>query len=79
MEAKPVETPMDPNVKLCVDQGEMLSSPNNYRKLVEKLIYLTITRPNISFVVSIISQFMSAPRISRHILDVVCSMGFTII
>ena len=27
MEAKLVETPMDPNVKLCVDQDELLTSP----------------------------------------------------
>ena len=65
MVAKPVETPMNPNVRLCVDQGKLLSSPNNYRKLVRKLNYLTITRPNIAFVVSVVSQFMSAPR-STH-------------
>jgi hypothetical protein len=60
--AKPVETPMDPNVKLCVDQGELLHNPDQYRRLVGKLNYLTITRPDISFAVSLVSQFMSAPR-----------------
>ena len=65
MGAKPLETPMDLSVKLCVDQGELLSSSDNYRRLVRKLNYLTITRPNISFVVSVISQFMFAPR-STH-------------
>jgi hypothetical protein len=59
---KPVETPMDPNVKLYVDQGELLSNPDQYRRLVGKLNYLTITRPDISFAVSLVSQFMSAPR-----------------
>ena len=34
IKAKPVETPMDASVKLCVDQGNLLSSSNNYRKLV---------------------------------------------
>ena len=29
MEAKPIEMPMDPNVKLCMDQGELLSSPDD--------------------------------------------------
>ena len=60
--AKPVETPMDPNVKLCVDQGELLPNPDQYRRLVGKLNYLTITRPDISFAVSLVSQFMSTPR-----------------
>ena len=37
MGANSIETPMDPNVRLCVDQGELLSSPNSYRRLVGKL------------------------------------------
>lgn len=59
--ARPVETPMDPNVKLCVDQRELLHNPNQYRRLVGKLNYLTITRPDISFAISLVSQFMPAP------------------
>lgn len=61
--SKPVETPMDPNVKLCVDQGELLPNPDQYRRLVGKLNYVTVTRPDISFAVSVVSQFMSAPRL----------------
>ena len=33
--------------------------------LVGKLIYLTITRPNISFAVGIVSQFMQAPHVDH--------------
>ena len=53
--SKLVETPMDPNVKLYEDQGELLSNPERYRRLVGKLNYLTITRLNISFAVSVLS------------------------
>ena len=53
--SKPVETPMDPNVKLYEDQGELLSNPERYRHLVGKLNYLTITRLDISFAVSVLS------------------------
>lgn len=63
LRARPVETPMDPNVKLCVDQGELLHNPDQYRRLVGRLNYLTITRPDISFAVNLVSQCMSA---SRH-------------
>eukprot|EP00253_Pinus_taeda_P009545 PITA_09545 len=37
------------------------------RQLVGSLIYLTATRPNISFAVSYISHFMSAPKVDRWI------------
>ena len=51
--SKPMETPMDPNVKLYEDQGELLSNLERYRCLIGKLNYLTITRPDILFVVSV--------------------------
>ena len=60
--SKLVKTPMDPNVKLYEDQ-ELLSNPERYRRLVGKLNYLTITRLNISFAVSILSQYMKDPRL----------------
>ena len=55
LDYKPVDTPMDPNVKLVPSQGELLQNPKRYRRLVGKLNYLTITRPDISFLVSIVS------------------------
>ncbi|RVW88793.1 Retrovirus-related Pol polyprotein from transposon RE2 [Vitis vinifera] len=49
LDCKPVDTPMDPNVKLIPGQGEPLRDPGRYRRLVGKLNYLTITCPDISF------------------------------
>ena len=59
--AKPCETPMDPNVKLGAEGGEMFTELEKYRRLVGKLNYLTITRLGIAFSVSVLSQFMLAP------------------
>ncbi|GAV86058.1 hypothetical protein CFOL_v3_29491, partial [Cephalotus follicularis] len=56
------DSPMDPLVKLDNEKGEFLHDPEKYRRLVGKLNYLTITRLDISFAVSVVSQFMSAPR-----------------
>ena len=61
LDCKPVDTPMDPNVKLVPGQGESLGGPGRYQRLVGKLNYLTITRPDISFPVSVVSQFLQSP------------------
>ncbi|KAF3659003.1 Endoribonuclease Dicer -like protein 3b [Capsicum annuum] len=49
MGCRPIDTPMDPNAKLLLGQGEPLSDLERYRRLVGKLNYLTVTKPDISF------------------------------
>ncbi|XP_019059491.1 PREDICTED: uncharacterized protein LOC109117164 [Tarenaya hassleriana] len=58
---KPVSTPLDPGVKLSKDSGECLSDITGYRRLIGRLLYLTITRPDIAYVVHKLSQFLSCP------------------
>jgi hypothetical protein len=60
-----VDIPMDPNKKLVKNEGKLFEDPNRCLSLVGKLNYLIITRPDISFVVSVISQFLEAPRVSH--------------
>ncbi|RVW91338.1 Retrovirus-related Pol polyprotein from transposon RE1 [Vitis vinifera] len=69
LDCKPVDTPIDPNVKLIPGQGEPLGDPRRYRRLVGKLNYLIITRPDISFPISVVSQSLQSPCDSH--LDVV--------
>ena len=45
------------------DEGEFVDDPDTYRRLVGKVIYLTITLPNISYAFSIVSHFMTSPRV----------------
>ncbi|OMO78632.1 Integrase, catalytic core [Corchorus capsularis] len=59
---KPVLFPMEQNHKLAVDDSALLDDPGAYRRLVGRLIYLTITRPEICYSVHILSQFMHQPR-----------------
>ncbi|GAU43000.1 hypothetical protein TSUD_188740 [Trifolium subterraneum] len=42
LDSRPIDTPMDPNVKLLPGQGEPLKDPGRYRRLVGRLNYLTI-------------------------------------
>jgi len=52
---RPVDSPMDPNQKLMTEEGESFSTAELYRRLVGKLIYLTITRLYLSFAVGVVS------------------------
>jgi len=44
--SKPVDFPMETNHKLSLATGKPLSDPTQYRWLVGRLIYLTISRPH---------------------------------
>ena len=56
---------MEPNKKLDSKTGEPLKDIGQFQKIIGKLIYLTVTRPDIAFAVSSVSQFMHAPRTSH--------------
>lgn len=65
--AKPMSTPLEPNLKLTTVQydqstglsgDDLLSDATSYQRLIGKLMYANITRPDISFTVQTLSQFM---------------------
>ena len=55
---KTCPTPMTTGKTLSITDGKLLESPSEYRS---ELQYLTHTRPDINFVVNILSQFLKAP------------------
>ena len=60
--SKPGSTPMEQNHRLALANGSELSSPDQFRRLVGRLIYLCFTRPELTYSVHILSQFMHLPR-----------------
>ena len=58
---KPLLLPMDSHLKLSSDKGDILSDPTKYQRLLGQLIYLSITRPDITYTVQVLTQFMQKP------------------
>ena len=59
---KPILMPLDVNAKLSAQVGDVKEDVIMYNKIVGSLIYLTITRPDLSYTVGLESQFMQLPR-----------------
>ncbi|XP_073263057.1 uncharacterized protein [Populus alba] len=60
--AKPITFPMESTLKLSThDTSPPLPNPASYRRLIGRLLYLTLTRPNLSYAIQTLSQFMSNP------------------
>jgi hypothetical protein len=62
---KPADTPIALGIKLSKeDLGSVISS-TLYKQLVGSLMYLTTTRPDITYAASYISRFMESPKDSH--------------
>ena len=55
---------MVPSVHL-IREGEIFKDPKKYRRLVRKLNYRTVTRPDIAHSVSVVSHYMSSPTVDH--------------
>jgi hypothetical protein len=70
---KPISIPLEQNVKLSVDEGDIVEDTTMYKRIVGSLIYMTIIRPDLSYAIRMVSQFMQTPQkphldAMRHIL-----------
>ncbi|XP_055825358.1 uncharacterized mitochondrial protein AtMg00810-like [Solanum dulcamara] len=77
--AKPEATPLEQNQKLtsaqydeCIrgtsnegHEDHKLQDPSRYQRLVGRLLYLTMTRPDLAFSVQVLNQFMHCPKESH--------------
>ncbi|XP_038893744.1 secreted RxLR effector protein 161-like [Benincasa hispida] len=63
---KPVDTPKEFNAKLGDSVNKVPVDKERYQRLMGKLIYLSHTKPDISYAVSVVNQFMQAPYEEEH-------------
>lgn len=66
LDCKPADTPISVNHRLQIVNGADETDRGQYQHLVGKLIYLSHTRPDIAYAVSIVSQFMHQPQ-TKHL------------
>ena len=53
--SKSIDTLMDPSIRFDQNLGVPLADPGKYRRLIDKLVYLTVTQPDFVFVVGVLS------------------------
>ncbi|GJR70474.1 NSP-interacting kinase 1-like protein, partial [Tanacetum coccineum] len=56
--AKPTPFPLPQNLKLALNKGNLIPDAESYRRLVGRLLYLSMTRPDISYVVQHLSTVL---------------------
>ena len=65
--ASSVRTPVSPNVKLTVDLLGKSVDPSLYRSMIGSFLYLTASRPDISYSVGVCARYQANPKESHMI------------
>lgn len=63
---KSVVTPLPLHLKLTAEDGDLYTDPTFYRCMVGKLNFLTHTRPDLSYTIQCLSQFLQNPRVQHY-------------
>jgi hypothetical protein len=65
-ELKPVSTLMSSTASLGPDEDGEAVDQREYRSMIDSLLYLTATRPDIQFIVGLCARFQASPRSSHR-------------
>ena len=64
--SKPVVVPMEFTLKLSANDTNFYEDPSGFRRLIGRLLYLTLTRPDLAYSVQVLNQFLAKPAVSHH-------------
>jgi hypothetical protein len=65
-ELKPVSTPMSSAASLGPDEDGEAVDQREYRSMINSLLYLTVTQPDIQFTMGLFARFQASPRSSHR-------------
>jgi transketolase len=65
-ELKPVSTLMSSTASLGLDEDGEAMDQREYMSMIDSLLYLTVTRPDIQFIVEMCARFQASPRSSHR-------------
>lgn len=71
-QCKPVTTPMNTTERLEEEDGSGNIDSKSYRSLIGRLLYLTHTRPDITYTVNVLSRFVSKPTMKHFGVKNIC-------
>lgn len=57
--------PLEQHYQLTRADGDLLQNFTRYHRLIDKLIYLGVTRTDLSYIIHILSQFMCTTRVKH--------------
>jgi len=60
---------MDPNLKFSLNDGDHIDNPFVYKRLIGRIMYLIISRPDITFAIHNLNQYMHIP-LTTHLVVV---------
>jgi len=66
-ECNPIRNPIVPGTALSKDDEETSVDATKFKQVVGSLMYLTVTRPDLMFGVSLISRYMATPKASHWV------------
>ena len=61
LDCTPVDTPIEQNHRIAEYPDQVPTDKSRYQRLVGRLIYLSHIRPDLAYVVSVVSQYMHNP------------------
>ena len=59
--SNPTKTPIVSGCKMIKDEGGIKVDSTKYKQMIESLMYLTVSRPDLMYVMSLVSKYMEKP------------------